>query len=471
MLEFWPFSDSSAFDSRPSERDVVDTPSSEEDIADTPWCADLGYYCGEGGCDCDACCGTPWGAENQGCCNDAFCTCTAGDDGRWMCDCGGRTCYRDGYAHHHTDNYRTDCSYTGYFADPEPSPEGCSAADRDREDVVGDGCLSPSTPPVSLNRPPPRNRVVSYPRPNVTHCHDPHKPVASVQSVETFLACGLVYVDRPNFDPAWLAAARESALFLADQACRCDDQCRNWAKTESHAERLQPEAPYRRPEENDCHAFAINSAGRYDISPPFSHPAWGAAMVKVLRDNQALMSLVESVLGRDADLDFVSVLAAAPHGHAVPQEFHGEGRADSTTLKVQISLVNLTQHMGMIEIIHPAHLDEPNPDEVDPGFPVYMHSDLSVYSWGESQEQRKLVADDHIVKPEPAFHAGSLFGYRPFHLHRGSGNSGDRWKVVLDVMFVASGLESSDDTPQRWVNRKHHRDLRAEWRRQNPWRG
>ena len=27
---------------------------------DIPSCHELGYYCGDGGCDCDHCCGTPW---------------------------------------------------------------------------------------------------------------------------------------------------------------------------------------------------------------------------------------------------------------------------------------------------------------------------------------------------------------------------------------------------------------------------
>ena len=56
-------------------------------------CADIGYYCGNGGCDVDYCCGTPWSPQSLSCCADDYCTC----DGT-ICDCGGKTCNSECYS-------------------------------------------------------------------------------------------------------------------------------------------------------------------------------------------------------------------------------------------------------------------------------------------------------------------------------------------------------------------------------------
>ena len=64
----------------------------DDSSAELPTCHELGYYCGDGGCDCDHCCGTPWALTSKSCCHNH---CDPVDDDTARCN--GQLCLRKVY--------------------------------------------------------------------------------------------------------------------------------------------------------------------------------------------------------------------------------------------------------------------------------------------------------------------------------------------------------------------------------------
>mmetsp|Transcript_25783 Transcript_25783/g.40366 ORF Transcript_25783/g.40366 Transcript_25783/m.40366 type:complete len:351 (+) Transcript_25783:220-1272(+) len=71
-----------------------------------PRCENLGYWCGDSGCDTDNCCGTPRDpTSTKACCFDVYCTC---DSSRENCDCANSGIMCDGSPSSSAKEYSSD---------------------------------------------------------------------------------------------------------------------------------------------------------------------------------------------------------------------------------------------------------------------------------------------------------------------------------------------------------------------------